>query len=140
MNILKTAFVAVTASSIMALAPSAYAKSISAGSYYSGTGLSTGGSYGVNSLPFRPADIEISTDRLLGSSETATFNFKKGVKNFEKENFEKAEAAFRAVLRADGSKSMDKISLHYLTIISDKQGDEFKKNSYAQAYFKIDNK
>jgi len=76
-------------------------------------------------------------ERYLGSSRTATLAFKKGVKNFEKGKLDKAARHFRAALRADGSKSLDKTIYHYLANISHKQGDETKVNEYAQAYHSL---
>lgn len=76
-------------------------------------------------------------ERYLGSSRTATLAFKKGVKNFEKGKLDKAARHFRAALRADGSKSLDKTIYHYLANISHKQGDETKVKEYAQAYQRL---
>jgi len=77
-------------------------------------------------------------ERYLGSSRTATFFFKKGVKSFEKGNLEKADQHFRAVLRADGSKGLDKAVFHYLANISHQQGHEAKAKEYAESYYRID--
>ena len=76
-------------------------------------------------------------ERYLGSSRTATLSFKKGVKNFEKGRLDKAAQHFRAALRADGSKGLDKATYHYLANISHKQGDEIKVKEYAQAYQRL---
>lgn len=76
-------------------------------------------------------------ERFLGSTRTATLNFKKGVKNFEKGKLDKAAQHFRAALRADGSKGLDKLTYHYLANISHKQGDAVKVKEYAEAYSKL---
>lgn len=76
-------------------------------------------------------------ERYLGSTRTATLFFKKGVKNYDKGNLDKAAQHFRAALRADGSRGLDKVTYHYLTNIHHKQGDNVKAEKYAQAYFKL---
>lgn len=76
-------------------------------------------------------------DRFLGSSRTATLYYKKGVKNFEKGNLEKAEQHFRASLRAHGSKGLDKATLHYLVNVSHQLGDTTKAKAYAQDYYNL---
>jgi Tfp pilus assembly protein PilF len=83
--------------------------------------------FDVSALPQRG-------ERYLGSTRTATLYFKKGVKNFEKGDLEKASQHFRAALRADGSKGLDKATYHYLVNIAHKQGDQVKTQEYAQAY------
>lgn len=73
----------------------------------------------------------------IGSTRTATFFYKKGVKNFEKGNLEKADQHFKAALRADGSRGLDKATYHYLTNIKHTQGDELQSEKYAKAYFDL---
>lgn len=73
----------------------------------------------------------------LGSSSTSTFFYVKGVRNFEKGNLDKAEQAFQAALRADGSEAMDRLTLHFLTLIKDQQGNELAAKEYAEAYFAL---
>jgi hypothetical protein len=72
--------------------------------------------------------------RFLDGSETATFFFRKGVRAFDAGELDKAEEAFRASLRADG---LDRLSLHYLVIINDRQGDEGSARDYADRYFAL---
>lgn len=74
-------------------------------------------------------------DRFLDGSETATFFYKKGVRLFEKGDFDSAKTAFRATLRANG---LDRLSLHYLVIISHNQGDMSAAENYTQAYIELD--
>ena len=69
--------------------------------------------------------------RILNGSSTASRYYRVGVRQFEKGNLEKAEKAFKAVLRARG---LNKQALYYLTQISAKQGDEAKLLKYNQAY------
>ncbi|MEL6686655.1 MAG: hypothetical protein AAFP97_03430 [Pseudomonadota bacterium] len=74
---------------------------------------------------------DLNSRRILDGSETASFFFRKGVRAFEKDDLDKAEQAFRASLRADG---LDALSLHYLVIINDRQGDQNEALRYAKAY------
>ena len=75
-----------------------------------------------------------------GSSKTASSFYRKGVKQFDKGNLEKAERAFEASLRAHGSKTMDQMTLHYLTNLNHKQGDTLAAKQYAEAYFALNTK
>ena len=76
-------------------------------------------------------------DSLFGSSETATFFYKSGVKRFEDGKLDKAATAFRASLRAHGSKKMDKRTLHYLAYINQQQGNVAQAKAYAEAYMDL---
>jgi len=76
-------------------------------------------------------------DTYFGASETATFFYKKGVRKLEDGNLKKAAAAFKASLRADGTAEMDKLTLHYLAYISQKQGNESQAKDYAEAYMDL---
>jgi len=76
-------------------------------------------------------------ERILGSSETATVYYRKGVSSFETGKFDKAAQHFRAALRADGSKILDKAAYHYLAIISGKQGDTTRTREYVEAYHSL---
>ena len=136
MSVLKTACLTIASVSVLAMAPTAFAKSgnITKTSVANGVNTQnislrggTGGTLGGHVGPM-----------LLNSSETATFFYKKGLKHFQKGNLEKSEYAFRAVLRADGSKEMDRLTLSYLTLISEKQGNLAAKEKYAQAYSELD--
>ena len=86
--------------------------------------------FDVSALPNRG-------ERYLGSSQTATLYYKKGVKSFEKGKLDKADQHFRASLRADGSRGLDKATYHYLSNIHHKRGDELQSKKYAQAYYNI---
>lgn len=93
-----------------------------------------------NEQYLRLFDVNVFTDRgdrYLGSSQTATLYYKKGVKNFEKGKLDKADQHFRASLRADGSRGLDKATYHYLSNIHHKRGDELQSKKYAQAYYNI---
>ena len=135
MTYTKIAYFTIAAAAVVTHAPTAYANSTTLTSVAVGVNSPETGVSGVYRGP-----IHNIADRLLGSSSTATFFYKKGVKNFEKGNLEKSESAFEASLRAHGSKSMDGLTLHYLTLINHKQGDEVQKKKYAQAYFDLDKK
>lgn len=79
----------------------------------------------------------LKRERILGSSETATVYYRKGVSSFETGKFDKAAQHFRAALRADGSKILDKAAYHYLAIISGKQGDTTRTREYVEAYHSL---
>ena len=132
MSVLKIACLTIASVSVLGMAPTAFAESGSLTTTPVAKGVNalrggTGGTLGGHIGPM-----------LLNSSETATFFYKKGLKHFEKGNLEKSEYAFRAVLRADGSKEMDRVTLSYLTLISEKQGNLAAKEKYAQAYSELD--
>ena len=71
---------------------------------------------------------------LYGASETATFYYKVGVKQFEKGNLDKAERAFNSVLRADG---LNKQAYHYLALINLKQGNKEAAQKYTLSLNKL---
>lgn len=79
-------------------------------------------------------------DRYFGSSDTATFFFKKGISKLEQGNLEKSAAAFRASLRAQGTDRLNKFTLHYLAYINQQLGNTEQAESYAQSYLAIDKK
>jgi len=96
----------------------------------------------VNGLGFvePPSNEFISAHvgkRIFNSSETSTFFYRKGVRKLEVGKLEEAAYAFKASLRADGSKQLNKFTLHYLTYISNKLGNEFETKKYAKAYIKL---
>ena len=136
MTILKATCLTIATASVLALAPAAYANQY--GSTYNTPGTATHSStHGVVlSTDRNPLGVIFRSDN-LGGSETANRLYRRGVKNFEKGNFEKSEYAFKGALRARGSKNLDQLSLHYLTIIAHKQGDMFKAESYASAHNEI---
>ena len=136
MTILKATCLTIATASVLALAPAAYANSNNLTKTSVVNGTSPPNIF-INHTNPNTGHVPVE---ILGSSETATFYYKKGVKHFEKGNLEKSESAFEASLRAHGSKSMDGLTLHYLTLISDKQGDEVQKQKYAQAYFDLTEK
>ena len=76
-------------------------------------------------------------NRLSESSETASFFYVQGVKKLEDHDLDKAESAFKTALRADGSKSLDLLTLHYLAYINQQQGEEAQAKTYAKAYAKL---
>ena len=72
--------------------------------------------------------------RLIGNgSETASFYYSVGVKQFNRKDMEKAERAFKAVLRADG---LDKAAHHYLAVIYKEKGDIANAEKHALAFAK----
>lgn len=134
---MKVIFYSIVTASVLSFATSANAQSsLATTNPFLASGIDN-----HQEVPYlRLFDVNAQTltgERYLGSSRTATFFFKKGVKNFEKGKLEKADQHFRAVLRADGSKGLDKATLHYLANINHKQGNEAKAKEYAQAYYKI---
>ena len=62
-----------------------------------------------------------SYQRLSGASDTASFYYRVGVRQFEKGNLDKAEDAFNAVLLADG---LNPEAHYYLEKINTEQGDK----------------
>ncbi|GGX60457.1 hypothetical protein GCM10011309_07870 [Litorimonas cladophorae] len=86
--------------------------------------------FDVSALPLRG-------ERYLGSSRTATFYYKKGVKSVEKGDLDKAVRHFRAVLRADGSRGLDIATLHYLANITHRQGNVAQAEKYVEAYNRL---
>lgn len=140
MKLLKTVCLAIAASSIIAIAPAAYANSGNGGFSSLGGGTSAGYiHYPVPGSTSESTDVKPSYV-LIGGSATASRYFRQGVKNFEKGNLEKSEYAFEASLRAHGSKIMDGLTFKYLTLINDQQGDEIKKEKYEQALLDLSNK
>jgi hypothetical protein len=136
MKLFKIACSTVASASFLAISPTAFANT----GHITKTSVANGAAAPnifINNTNAANGHVPV---HLLGSSETATHFYKKGVKHFENGNLEKSEAAFKAVLRAHGSESMDKLTLHYLTLINDKQGDHFAKEKYAQAYFELSKK
>ena len=97
-----------------------------------GTGAGVGGQT-FNAGNWGPQGV-YNNGRLLDGSETATFFYRKGVKRFEDGKLDRAEEAFRAVLRADG---LDRLALHYLVIINDAQGDRATAEMYAARYAEV---
>ena len=59
--------------------------------------------------------------RFSGASDTASFYYRVGVRQFEKGNFDRAEEAFNAVLLADG---LNRQAHYYLAKINIEQGDK----------------
>lgn len=93
----------------------------------------------VTSFTTSPSVLGPHGIRDFNTSETAAFFYRRGVKKLDKGKLEQAEEAFRASLRADGSKNLDSFSLHYLAYISNKRGNKAKAQEYAQAYLKLNN-
>ena len=132
MSVLKTACASLATLSFLTVAPSAFANTSKT--------AAIGATFDTAAHPSsRHAKGHIPVT-FLGSSETSSFFYLKGVKQFEKGNLEKSEQAFRASLRAHGSKAMDRLTLHYLTNINHKQGDTHTAEKYAEAYFALDKK
>ena len=97
MTVFKTTFLALASTSLLALAPLASANYVGSGkaiqaSTYTGTGYTFGEN--VRGTPGGPV-----RSTYLDGSTTATYFYRKGVRNFERGNIEKAEKAFEAVLR-----------------------------------------
>lgn len=131
MSLSKIAYLAIAATATLAFTSSAQANTL--------TSFANGVSASSENQTINPTPGHVG-DTYFGASETATFFYKKGVRKFEDGNLEKATAAFRASLRADGTKQLDKLSLHYLAFISQKEGNEVQAKDYAEAYMKIHEK
>ena len=65
------------------------------------------------------------------ASSTSSFYFRLGVKKYKEEQWEEAEKAFEAVLRANG---LNKQANFYLAHINSKQGEEDQVLKYVKAY------
>lgn len=120
---------------IASLATLASTSVSSANPYYGGSspGFSSSGysssSLGVNQTPAQQSRLNaIQGSNVKG---TASHYFRVGQAEFEKGNFEKAEYAFNAVLRAQG---LNKQANYYLAKIGQAQGDEAKARKYALAF------
>jgi hypothetical protein len=74
---------------------------------------------------------ETTQNRFIKGSDTANFFYRVGVSKFEKGELAEAERAFKAVLRASGSK---KEAHHYLALISHHKGDEPGVVKHVAAY------
>jgi|GEM_PF-3812031 len=68
-----------------------------------------------------------------GPTDTALFFHRRGARLFNKSNFEGAERAFEASLRAQGGTLRER-TLLYLAHIAIESGDVSKANSYAKKY------
>lgn len=136
MTFLKVTFYSFAAVAILTVSPSAYANSTNTQNPFLADAISDKSDLQYLRL-FDVAALTHRGDRFLGSTRTATFYYKKGVKSFEKGDLEKAEQHFRAVLRADGSRGLDKATYHYLTNIKHKQGDSVQSKAYAQSYYNL---
>lgn len=71
------------------------------------------------------------TPRIGNGSDTASFYYKLGVKNYEKGDLIEAEQAFEAVLRAKG---LNQEAHHYLAFIAYKNNDDKKVEKHVKAY------
>lgn len=67
-------------------------------------------------------------------SSTSSYYFKVGVKNFERNNLDKAEKAFEAVLRTNDLK---KQAYYYLAQINAKQNEQENVEKYIMAYHNV---
>ncbi len=145
MTLLKSACYTIAAASILTFAASAHANSrgvhatprvVNAQPFVCPRADNgKGGNFALTPQRFRTGNM--LHGNFLGSSSTSTFFYLKGVRNFEKSNLDKAEQAFQAALRADGSKAMDRLTLHFLTLIKGQQGNEIAAKEYAEAYFAL---
>lgn len=87
---------------------------------------------GIGTIPLsRLGDRQF---RINGASETASYYYITGIRQFEKENYDRAERAFKAVLRADG---LNKAALHYLVAVSVKKGDTEQAKVYAERWAEL---
>ena len=129
MTVFKTTFLALASTSLLALAPLASANYVGSGktiqaSTSTGTGYTFGEiAGGITGGPVRSTYLDGST--------TATYFYRKGVRNFERGNIEKAEKAFEAVLRTNG---LDRQAYLYLAKINAQKGDLNKTQKYTEAY------
>lgn len=132
MTIFKTTLLALA--SISLLAPLASANYVD-----SGEPNFTTASIGAGSQPIPGGDRGGSggdrggspNTRYLDGSSTATFFYRKGVRNFERGNMAKAEKAFEAVLRTNG---LDRLAYFYLAKINAQKNDFNSTRKYIEAY------
>jgi len=130
MKIQKATFIAIIGLSALITSPIAHAASAPAS--LTTSSVKTNSISSIDVLRFNT--LTHADARLYGSSSTATSFFKRGMKRFEDGKLDQAEQAFEAVLRANGSKKMDKLTLHYLSHINYLQGEHDSSKQYAQAY------
>jgi len=76
-------------------------------------------------------DIHHDSPVRSGSSETSRFHFNIGVKKYKEKNWDEAEKAFEAVLRAN---DLHKQANFYLAHINSKQGENENVIKYVKAY------
>ena len=116
---------AATAGALMAIgtAASSFANSNFAynGSPSTYTGGNTSSVYIEHNTTITGTGGLSSYQRLSGASDTASFYYRVGVRQFEKGNFDRAEEAFNAVLLADG---LNQQAHYYLAKINIEQGDK----------------
>ena len=133
MNFIKASFLTLAVVSILGIANTA-----SANTY---TNHSVGSYQGGLAFQGRIEHEKVSNlnkgERLFGSSTTASFFYKKGTRNFDRGNLDKAEKAFRASLRANGSIGLDARALLHLIYINQQQGDGLSSEKYKQAYLQL---
>jgi tetratricopeptide (TPR) repeat protein len=147
MTLLKTVFVSLTTVSVLTLSPlmldgAAHANQVDNGNTSNAflSRAAVDDSSIQNLRLFDKSALPLRGERYLGSSRTATFYYKKGVKSFEKGNLDKAIRHFEAVLRADGSRGLDRATLHYLANITNQQGDAQATKKYVEAYNALNQK
>lgn len=123
----KTYWIAAAAvTTALACAPAAFANSAAA-THFSTKSLNSNSSSITHTVP---RGVTVS-DRYIKGSDTANYYYKVGVSKFEKGNLDAAERAFKAVLRAHGSR---KEAHHYLALIRGKKGDMDGAAKHVQAY------
>jgi len=82
-----------------------------------------------------PKKLKERPSGVYGAWKTARY-YKIGIKQFEKNNLDKAEKAFKSVLRMR-LEALDKEAYGFLAIINEKQGDIPQAEKYAEAYFAL---
>lgn len=95
---------------------------------YSGPLVTLGG-HNALSYSFRGYPTPIAG----GPTDTALFFHRRGARLFDKQNFEAAERAFEASLRAQGG-TLKEDTLLYLAHIAIENGDMSKAEAYAKKY------
>ena len=140
MSVRSKIFVTVAAGVLLA-AGTAVASFANSNAYTGSPSTYTGGN--TNSIYVGQNGINASTgslstfQRLPGASDTASFYYRVGVRQFEKGNLDRAEDAFNAVLRANG---LNQQAHYYLVKINMEQGDKeaaAKHSSKLQAYTEL---
>ena len=129
MTVFKTTFLALASTSLLALAPLASANYVGSGkTIQASTSTGTGYTFGEIAGGIKGGPVRST---YLNGSTTATYFYRKGVRNFERGNIEKAEKAFEAVLRTNG---LDRQAYLYLAKINAQKGDLNKTQKYTEAY------
>jgi len=92
-----------------------------------------------NPTPYHTTAFSASNPRTTKGGGWKTIRYYNiGVKQFERNNLDKAEKAFKSVLRMR-LEALDKEAYGFLALINEKQGDIPQAEKYAEAYYALKN-